>query len=142
MAVFWSRWAHDPRTTASQDDYLDDCRTGRLPQVAWLIPSFTNGLDEHPPGAVEGEVVDGDEVAVVVGGHDQAGVAQRPSGDRVVGVLVRVRQGTAAQRTGERDHGAVRLEAENFPYVPAGTITAPAFPESDKSRSVEKSPAL
>ncbi|MFL5832034.1 MAG: phospholipase C [Solirubrobacteraceae bacterium] len=52
VAVFWSRWANDPRTTASQQDYLDDCRTGNLPQVSWLIPSFTTGLDEHPPADV------------------------------------------------------------------------------------------
>jgi phospholipase C len=52
VAVFWSRWAHDPRTTASQSDYVNDCRTGRLPQVSWLIPSFTHGLDEHPPADV------------------------------------------------------------------------------------------
>jgi phospholipase C len=52
VAVFWSRWAQDPRTTALQDDYLDDCRTGDLPQVSWLIPSYTNHLDEHPPADV------------------------------------------------------------------------------------------
>lgn len=52
VAVFWSRWAHDPRTTALQDEYLDDCRTGSLPQVSWLIPSYTNHVDEHPPADV------------------------------------------------------------------------------------------
>lgn len=52
VAVFWSRWAHDPRTTASQDDYLNDCRAGSLPEVSWLIPSYTKKLDEHPPADV------------------------------------------------------------------------------------------
>jgi len=52
VAVFWTRWAHDPRTTALQQDFVNDCRTGSLPQVAWLIPSFTNHLDEHPPADV------------------------------------------------------------------------------------------
>jgi phospholipase C len=52
VAVFWSRYAHDPRTTALQQDYLDDCRRGTLPQVSWMIPSYTNQLDEHPPADV------------------------------------------------------------------------------------------
>jgi phospholipase C len=52
VAVFWSRWAHDPRTTALQEDYLNDCQTGNLPQVSWLIPSYTKRLDEHPPADV------------------------------------------------------------------------------------------
>ncbi len=53
VAVFWSRWAHDPRTVATQAEYLADCRSGRLPQVSWLIPSFTHHLDEHPPANVQ-----------------------------------------------------------------------------------------
>jgi phospholipase C len=52
VAVFWSRWAHDPRTLATLDDYLRDCANGTLPAVSWLIPSFTNGFDEHPPADV------------------------------------------------------------------------------------------
>lgn len=52
VAVFWSRWAHDPRTTATQEDYVRDCRRGELPQVSWLIPSYTNRVDEHPPADV------------------------------------------------------------------------------------------
>jgi phospholipase C len=49
VAMFWSRWAHDPRTFGTHDDYLYDCAAGTLPAVSWLIPSFTKGLDEHPP---------------------------------------------------------------------------------------------
>ena len=30
VAVFWSRWAHDPRTTATLDDYLEDCAAERF----------------------------------------------------------------------------------------------------------------
>jgi phospholipase C len=52
VAVFWSRWAHDPRTIATQQDYLDDCRSGTLPSVSWIIPSFSMGFDEHPPADV------------------------------------------------------------------------------------------
>jgi phospholipase C len=50
--VFWKRWAHDPRTTATKDDYLADLRSGRLPEVSFIVPSFSMGLDEHPPADV------------------------------------------------------------------------------------------
>jgi phospholipase C len=52
VAVFWSRYAHDPRTTASLDDYLEDCRRGTLPNVSWIIPSFSMQFDEHPDADV------------------------------------------------------------------------------------------
>jgi phospholipase C len=50
--VFWKRWAHDPRTVASKQDYFSDLRTGRLPNVSFIIPSFFRGWDEHPPADV------------------------------------------------------------------------------------------
>ena len=52
VAVFWSRWAHDERTTATLDDYLEDCRSGRLPNVSWIIPSYSMQFDEHPDADV------------------------------------------------------------------------------------------
>jgi phospholipase C len=52
IAVFFSRFAHDPRTTATKDDYHADLAAGRLPQVSWIIPSFSMGFDEHPPADV------------------------------------------------------------------------------------------
>jgi len=52
VAVFWSRWAHDPRTVATKHDYLADCARGTLPQVSWIVPSFSQHLDEHPPANV------------------------------------------------------------------------------------------
>src|SRR6202035_979857 len=50
--VFWKRWAHDPRTTAVKDDYLHDLQAGRLPQVSFIVPSFSMGWDEHPPADI------------------------------------------------------------------------------------------
>ena len=38
--AFWTRWAHDPRTTALKDDYLQDLRLGRLPQVSFIVPKL------------------------------------------------------------------------------------------------------
>jgi phospholipase C len=51
-AAYWSRWAHDPRTFATKDDYLQDVAHGRLPQVSWIVPSFSEGFDEHPPSDI------------------------------------------------------------------------------------------
>ena len=52
VAVFWSRWAHDSRTTATKADFLADCENNELPQVAWIVPSYSMGFDEHPPADV------------------------------------------------------------------------------------------
>ena len=50
--VFWKRYANDVRTRGSKGSFLNDVRKERLPQVAWLIPSFARGWDEHPPADV------------------------------------------------------------------------------------------
>jgi phospholipase C len=50
--VFWKRWAHDPRTVALKADYLQDLQLNRLPEVSFIIPSFSMQLDEHPPADV------------------------------------------------------------------------------------------
>jgi phospholipase C len=52
VVLFWSRWARDPRTLCTHDDYLRDCAAGTLPAVSWLIPSYTEQVDEHPPNDV------------------------------------------------------------------------------------------
>src|SRR3954452_25592099 len=51
-AIFWSRWAHDPRTFGTQQDYLQDCTAGTLPAVSWVLGSSRDRLDEHPPSDV------------------------------------------------------------------------------------------
>jgi phospholipase C len=50
--VFWKRWAHDSRTVAVKEDYLKDLLLDRLPEVSFIIPSFSMHLDEHPPADV------------------------------------------------------------------------------------------
>jgi phospholipase C len=50
--VFWKRWARDSRTVAVKDDYLKDLQLDRLPEVSFIIPSFSAHLDEHPPADV------------------------------------------------------------------------------------------
>jgi len=69
VAVFWSRWAHDPRTTATLDDYLEDCQRGTLPNVSWIISSFSMQFDEHPDA----------DVSVGMGFQQQAITALRTS---------------------------------------------------------------
>lgn len=50
--LFWKRWARDKRTSAVKSDYLSDLRNDRLPEVSFIVPSFSLGLDEHPPADV------------------------------------------------------------------------------------------
>jgi phospholipase C len=50
--VFFKRFAFDPRTRKSGHDYLVAARRGELPNVSFLIPSFTLHVDEHPPADV------------------------------------------------------------------------------------------
>jgi phospholipase C len=51
--VFFKRWAHDPRTRGSKHTYLEDLKRGRLPEVSFIIPSYTRGWDEHPPADIQ-----------------------------------------------------------------------------------------
>jgi phospholipase C len=48
-AIFWSPWGEDPRTFATQADYMRDCLAGTLPAVSWVLSGERDGLDEHPP---------------------------------------------------------------------------------------------
>jgi phospholipase C len=50
--VFFERFANDPRARHSDADYLADAKAGTLPNVSFIIPSYTNGLDEHPPANI------------------------------------------------------------------------------------------
>ncbi|MEA2630799.1 MAG: hypothetical protein QOE66_1018 [Chloroflexota bacterium] len=51
--VFFKRFANDPRAMRTLEDYLGDAQAGRLPQVSFIIPSFTLGQDEHPPAPIQ-----------------------------------------------------------------------------------------
>lgn len=50
--VFFKRFAFDPRTRKSGHDYLVAARRGELPNVSFLIPSYTMHVDEHPPADI------------------------------------------------------------------------------------------
>jgi phospholipase C len=51
--VFWKRWARDPRTRANKKAYFADLAAGTFPSVAFIIPSYLKGHDEHPPANVQ-----------------------------------------------------------------------------------------
>jgi phospholipase C len=51
--VFYKRYAADPRAMHTLTDYLNDAESGGLPQVSFIIPSFTLGWDEHPPADIQ-----------------------------------------------------------------------------------------
>jgi phospholipase C len=51
--VFFKNFADDPRTRATEADYLAEAAAGTLPNVAILIPSYTNQKDEHPPANIQ-----------------------------------------------------------------------------------------
>ena len=50
--VFFKRFAHDPRTVHLGRDFVRDAARGELPNVSFLIPSYTNQKDEHPPADI------------------------------------------------------------------------------------------
>jgi len=52
VAVFWTRYAHDPRTLGTRASFLRDLEHDDLPQVSWVIASESMGYDEHPPADV------------------------------------------------------------------------------------------
>ena len=45
--AFFKKWQHDPRLHYQEKDYYDDLLSGKLPQVAFLIPDEL--ISEHPP---------------------------------------------------------------------------------------------
>lgn len=53
MFLFFKRYANDPRALKLTQDYLDDAKRGTLPNVSFMVPSFVNHLDEHPPANVQ-----------------------------------------------------------------------------------------
>jgi phospholipase C len=52
VALSWKAFARDERTRASRNDFLDDLRTERLPNVSFVVTSEAGGWDEHPPAPV------------------------------------------------------------------------------------------
>ena len=50
--LFFKRYANDNRALKLTQDYLNDAARGTLPNVSFMVPSFINRLDEHPPANV------------------------------------------------------------------------------------------
>ena len=139
VAWLWSRWAHDPRTSGTYDEYLRDCAVGTLPAVSWLIPSYTRHLDEHPPN----------DVSAGMRLQQQAIGALRASPLWVISPLLRRRGVVATRRPPEhvstlklieRVHGLPALASRNHAFdraTPTGpghdTYGAPAPPRDGLS---------
>ena len=51
VALFFKKWANDPRIGCSVADYYSDLLLGHLPQVSFIVPA--PGFDEHPPADVK-----------------------------------------------------------------------------------------
>jgi len=49
---FFARFGQDRRARATEDDYLDDAKRGRLPNVSFMFASSVLRRDEHPPADV------------------------------------------------------------------------------------------
>jgi phospholipase C len=49
---FFARFGQDRRARATEDDYLDDAKRGRLPNVSFMFASSGLRRDEHPPADV------------------------------------------------------------------------------------------
>jgi phospholipase C len=50
--VFFKNFANDERAKRTLENYLGDAEAGTLPQVSFIIPSYTLLQDEHPPAPI------------------------------------------------------------------------------------------
>ena len=106
VAVFWSRWAHDPRTTGTKDDYLKDLADGQLPQVSWIISSATMGYDEHPSADVSVGMRFQEEVITALRRSSALAARRLPAHLRRARRLLRPRRAAADRRLRPRRAGA------------------------------------
>jgi phospholipase C len=51
--VFFKKWQKDTRARHSKQDYLNDLTNGTLPNVSFIIDSYTKNYDEHPGSSTD-----------------------------------------------------------------------------------------